>query len=200
MGIELEKIRNHKLSIIGLNDISRSSVVITLLERDHGYDLLFEVRSSKISDQPGDICLPGGRIEPDESSKQAAIREMCEELLVQESQIELIGRMDIFHTENAVIYPYVAVLHDYHGSFSRDEVEKVFAVPYEFFESHEPEVYDVNFVPVLGDNFPYDRINGGRNYPWRKRVTHEMFYQYEDHTIWGITARIINAFVKCQND
>ncbi len=198
MGIDLDKIRNHKLSIIGINDISRSSVVITLLERKAGYDLLFEVRSSKISDQPGDICLPGGRIESDESSKQAAIREMREELLVRESQIELLGRMDIFHTENAVIYPYVAILHDYNGSFSSDEVERVFSVPYEFFESHEPEVYDISFKPVIGDDFPFDRINGGKNYPWRKRVTHELFYQYEDHTIWGITARIVNAFVKSQ--
>ena len=198
MGIDLDKIRNLKLSIIGINDISRSSVVITLLERKAGYDLLFEVRSSKISDQPGDICLPGGRIESDESSKQAAIREMREELLVRESQIELLGRMDIFHTENAVIYPYVAILHDYNGSFSSDEVERVFSVPYEFFESHEPEVYDISFKPVIGDDFPFDRINGGKNYPWRKRVTHELFYQYEDHTIWGITARIVNAFVKSQ--
>ncbi len=199
MGIDFDKIRNHKLSVIGINDISRSAVVITLLERDAGYDLLFEVRSSRISDQPGDICLPGGRIESDESSKQAAIREMREELLVQESQIELLGRMDILHTENAVIYPYVAILHDYNGSFSSDEVERVFSVPYEFFESHEPEVYDISFKPVIGEDFPFDRINGGRNYPWRKRVTHELFYQYGNYTIWGITARIVNAFVKAQS-
>lgn len=187
------------MSIIGLDDISKSAVMITLLKLDAGYELLFEVRSGKISDQPGDICLPGGRIESNESSKQAAIRELCEELCVQESQIELLGRMDIFHTENAVIYPHVAILHDYNGGFSSDEVERVFFVPYDFFENNEPEVHDVIFKPVMDENFPFDRINGGRNYPWRKRVTHELFYQYENYTIWGITARIVNAFVKAQS-
>ena len=43
------------------------------------YRLLIEVRASGIS-QAGDPCFPGGRIEPGETPRQAAARELREEL------------------------------------------------------------------------------------------------------------------------
>ena len=62
-------------SIIGEGDMKRSAVAIALTEED---DVIFEIRSERITHQPGDICLPGGGLEKDETPVQAAVREMME--------------------------------------------------------------------------------------------------------------------------
>lgn len=38
-----------------------SAVLIPLIKKNDGYHILFEVRSNKLSQQPGEICFPGGR-------------------------------------------------------------------------------------------------------------------------------------------
>ncbi len=65
-------------------------------QENDGYHILFEVRSNKLSQQPGEICFPGGRREHDETSMETSIRETCEELLISESNIKLYGPLDYF--------------------------------------------------------------------------------------------------------
>lgn len=36
-----------------------SAVMIPLIKKNDGYHILFEVRSNKLSQQPGEICFPG---------------------------------------------------------------------------------------------------------------------------------------------
>ena len=55
-------IKEHKPSIIGLDQCLKSAVCIALLDTPEGLSLLFERRSSKIDAQPGDICFPGGKL------------------------------------------------------------------------------------------------------------------------------------------
>ena len=69
-----------------------SAVMIPLIKKNDGYHILFEVRSNKLSQQPGEICFPGGRREHDETSMETSIRETCEELLISESNIKLKNR------------------------------------------------------------------------------------------------------------
>lgn len=44
--------------------------------------VLFEVRSSSRSSQPGEICFPGGAVSAGETKQEAVLRETEEELLV----------------------------------------------------------------------------------------------------------------------
>ena len=90
----------------------------------------------------------------------------------------------------------VGMLNDYKYTFSRDEVSEVFTVPVEFFMNEEPEIYEVSSQIMPDEDFPYHLIQGGRNYKWRRTKVIEMFYRYESHIIWGMTARIINAFIE----
>jgi 8-oxo-dGTP pyrophosphatase MutT (NUDIX family) len=62
----LQIIKDHTPDIIGNTRMFYGAVVIPLIETKDGYDVLFEVRSSKIEAQPGDICLPGGAMEGEE--------------------------------------------------------------------------------------------------------------------------------------
>ena len=105
--------------------------------------------------------------------------------------------MDVFLTEYGnLVYPYAAILRDYEGTYSEDEVAEVFTVPLKFFLETEPEEFFAKVGSEPEENFPFDRIHGGRDYPWRKSRRAIYFYSYEGWEIWGMTARIMKAFVR----
>ena len=195
MNYDIKKICNHIPKFIGEEKFFKAAVSILLIETEKGYEVLFQVRSTNIPDQPGDICLPGGSLEEGESPFDAAVREACEELLIEPNQIEIIGQSDIFYNYNILIYPFVGILHDYKFTYSSNEVAEVFTVPLDFLVNTEPDIYTVDSIITPGDDFPYHLIYGGKDYKWRKRKIDEYFYHYNGHEIWGMTARIINAFV-----
>jgi hypothetical protein len=85
---------------------------------------------------------------------------------------------------------------NYTGSFSREEVAEVFLAPISFFETTPAKVYTVDWKPVFPEDFPFDKIYGGRNYGWRPRKSRIRFYEYEGRVIWGMTARIIENYVR----
>ena len=190
----IDRIRSHTPVPIGLDNARKSSVCIPLIKTGSCWDVLFEVRAETISGQPGDVCFPGGGIEPGESPSEAAVRECCEELLIDKTRISLIGPVDFVHSENFIVYPFAVVLSDYEGSFSPDEVGRVFRVPLDFFIKTEPERFRVDSLVRPEEKFPYERIRGGVNYQWRTRSSDQLFYEYDGTTIWGLTARIIHAF------
>ena len=193
---DLSIFKTHKPRLIGEEDFFKAAVLIALIENGEDYDVLFEVRSSQIPDQPGDVCFPGGAVESGESYEAAAVRETCEELLIKPEQIKIIGASDIMHIRNTMIYPYVGMLTDYRDSFSEDEVAEVFRVPLKFFFETEPDKYVVDAMAQPEEGFPYELIQGGRDYKWRVMHTVELFYQYEGHVIWGLTTRMLDAFLK----
>ena len=109
----LEKLKNHKSTLIGIEELRKYAVCIPLMPGPDGYQVLFEVRSANIKSQPGDVCFPGGRMEPGETPDETAVRETMEELLVEEKQLRLIGLMDPYLSESGnLVYPYAAVLED----------------------------------------------------------------------------------------
>ena len=193
---KLENLRDYQATFIGLEACKKSAVCIPLIETDHEYNVLFEVRSSHIAHQPGDICFPGGMMESGESYEQTAIRETMEELLVTREQIQIIGPMDIFWGSTILVHPYAAILKDYKGSYSTDEVAETFCVPMSFFLNTKPEIYQNRMHVIPEEDFPYERIHGGKNYGWRERREDVYFYQYRDRTIWGMTARMMESFAK----
>lgn len=193
---DLEVFREHEPRLLRDSTCREAAVMIPLIKRQDGYDILFEVRSSTVGDQPGDICFPGGAIEEGEDALTAVVRECCEELLIGPSDIEVIGGSDFFHNFGVVIYPFVGTLTDYDGTFSTDEVSEVFTVPLDFFLETEPEFHCNEWKVPKGQDFPYELINGGEDYKWRKMIQEHPFYFYGDRVIWGITARILYGAVK----
>ncbi len=197
---EMEKITKmikvHKPDIIGINRCRRSAVCIPIVDTDEGPALLFQKRSSKIPHQPGDICFPGGMVEKGETAEEAAIREICEELLIPKADVEMIGASDYIHMERLVVYPFVVKLKNYKNTFSTDEVDEVFTIPFSWFSENEPEFYKIESVLQPEEAFPYERIVGGRNYRWRNRGETVYFYQYQDRAVWGLTAKILKSFLE----
>ncbi len=195
---DLDFLRRYKPTLIGLREAKKAAVCIPMIGTEDGWDILFEVRASDIGIQPGDICFPGGHLKEGEGTWEAAVREIREELLIQNDQIEQIGLMDVFGAggANLYVYPYAVLLKGYENTFSSQEVEKVFRVPLSWFCNNDPEVYYTSMKIEPQEGFPYERIHGGRDYNWRERREDVLFYQYKEYTIWGMTAKIIHSFVE----
>ncbi len=160
--------------------------------------IVFEVRSPKLSWQPGDICFPGGAVEPgDPSPLAAALRETKEELFLDESRIHVWGPLDYVESPIGVlIHPFAACIDadPQELSFSRDEVDRLLTVPLSWFDSQEPEISAMEIATR-----PAPAGEGEGALPWQKRGTyHVRTYRYvsggETYKIWGITAQILDNF------
>ena len=77
----------------------RLGAVLALLE-PLGQDdakLVYTRRQAHLSSHPGQISFPGGRIDPGESPEQAALREGHEEVALDPSTVEVVGRLPSFY-------------------------------------------------------------------------------------------------------
>ena len=197
---DLSFFENRRPGVFSDRPLRRSAVMIPVLETSKGQQLLFEQRSEALRTQPGDICFPGGQVEDGETPRQAALREICEELLVEPGQVRILGPADVFAGAARQIHPFVCVLSDYAGDFNRDEVARTFTVPLAWLLAQEPKVYRMSWKPQLPEDFPFDKIHGGRDYGWRRMEEEILFYEYGELVIWGLTAKLVRAFVQAVNE
>ena len=173
-----------------------AAVLIPLIPgKSGGTEILFEQRALDLDVQPAEICFPGGGIEVGETPLEAAVRETCEELLLQREQIRVLGETE--GTRNAgiiTIHAFLGELSDYTGTYFKQEVDHVFSVPVSWFMEHEPETYMATVTTIPDEDFPFELIPGGRDYPWRSRRHPIYFYRHPEGVIWGLTALILHTF------
>jgi len=192
---KLEQIFNNRDSNV-IGEFNKSAVMILLREDSGELSIVFEVRALKLRSQPGDVCLPGGKIEQDENPREASLRETMEELNLERDQIEIIGDMDYYISPYGnIIYAFIGKLKYGEINPNGDEVHHIFKVPLKFFLEHEPLLYKMEIGPINQDGFPFHLINGGKGYKFRKGYLDEYFYEYNNYIIWGFTAQIIKSFI-----
>lgn len=193
------KVQQHTTHILDSHKYIHSAVLLPLIQQEDGrYSLLFEVRSRHLKTQPGEICFPGGHIQPeDDSEEEAALRETCEELGVSPGSLELWGSLDILITPfMQIIYPFVGLLKEPQNiKPNPEEVEEIFTVPLELLLNLSPEYHEITIEAQPPEDFPFHKIPHGRNYRWRKARWPELFYEFEGRIVWGLTARILHHFL-----
>ncbi|NYE04547.1 8-oxo-dGTP pyrophosphatase MutT (NUDIX family) [Bacillus niacini] len=193
------KLKNHTPSILGSDKFSRYAVMVPLIEKEDGIHVLFEVRSLQLRRQPGEICFPGGRIDPqDLDEKSAAIRETMEELGINRENLTEVYPLDFMISPfGMMIYPFAAMMKNPEEIQPNPaEVGEIFTVPLTYFMENNPDIYNIHFKVEPEENFPFDLIVGGENYNWRTRALDEYFYLYEEKAIWGLTAKILSHFIE----
>lgn len=203
---DIDKFKNVGTKILSPTYQMHSSVVLPVIEITGEDHILFELRNSKLKHQPGEVSFPGGRVEKDEESRAAAIREFCEEIEAEESQLEIISRIFEYATPTrGLIHCYLARIDkNIDLSISNDEVERLFTVPISFFKDQNPLVFKNASVIVPDEKLELsgllERLNiplkGEESYSWPTLYYDIPFYEYEEFIIWGITANMVRNFVE----
>jgi len=157
--------------------LKRAAVLIPLVPHDHGWCILFSLRSINLAAHSGQISFPGGGVETGEALEAAAIREAREEVGIATERVEVIGRLDDLVTHSGfLVAPFVGVIDqriDY--VLQASEVDEVFEVPIEALLS--PQQPEVRYVPFRNRRYP------------------AYFYRHNQYEIWGLTGRILKHFL-----
>ena len=140
--------------------------------------LIFTVRSETLPSHKGQISFPGGSIDPEDASPEAAaLREAQEEIGLDPAEVEVVGRLDDMPTfvSGYVVSPVVGVL-DSRPELTPNpaEVAHVLEIPL------EDLVDDVRREPGFSER--------GRTYPTEAWV-------WNEHVIWGVTARLLRELL-----
>jgi coenzyme A diphosphatase NUDT7 len=192
--------QTRKRGILGEASYKKTAVLIPLIQTDQGLSILFEKRANTLRRQAGEICFPGGHMEPsDGDPRQTALRETSEELQIPQGAIHILGELDIVVTHaQMIIYPFVGrIEHAQPIQANPFEVEYVFTVPINRLLKMEPLRHDVAVSVQPDDSFPFHLIPGGKQYAWRIGKVPQLFYEIDSHVIWGLTAKILHHFLEC---
>lgn len=184
----------------GIQDVAAEyAVLVPLVEEAGELRLLFEVRASGMRRQPGEICFPGGQMEPGETGKMCALRETEEELGIPAEKIRVIAPLDcLFHQSGMLLHPVLAQVES--GALkglrlNAAETAEAFTVPLSFFLTHAPVIQTYALEPRVGEDFPYERMGLSRDYPWQSGQVEVPIYLWEGRTIWGLTGRVVRNLV-----
>lgn len=192
-----------KLKKILDSEKSYASVLIPIVNVGDGYEILFEVRSQSIPIQPGEVCLPGGRLNENEINLplEAAKRETEEELGLSEEKYKIFHSLSPIESPRGVIFPFAALVS---RNFNIDklninpkEVESVFSVPIRYFIKNQPKIHKIKVKYIPDEDFPKELVPDEYHEVWKHENLYNVyFYQFENYpVIWGITARIIARFI-----
>lgn len=166
----------------GADEIKRdgqrqASVLMPLIKR-RDWMVLLTKRPMTMPRHPGQISFPGGRREPFETAMDAALRETQEEVGIEPSDVNLLGRLPSFDAVSDYrVTPYVGVV---------DPLAKIIPCPREVEDAFE---VPFSFVMNAANHIPRDV-----NFDGREHRLYDMPYESVDGThrnIWGMTAMMM---------
>ncbi len=169
------------------------AVLVPLVRENGQLCLLFEVRSGKLNMQPGEVCFPGGGMEPGETPLDCALRETEEELGLPSEEIEILGSLDyVIHLSGFPVFPILARLSDNWAeniTLNPAEVDEIFTIPLSHLRYTPPQKARVERKFHSLDPLPENERRLIEEYP-RRDLLPMLFWEYDGHLLWGMTARI----------
>jgi 8-oxo-dGTP pyrophosphatase MutT (NUDIX family) len=152
----------------------RAATLILLYPGEHGVTFPLTVRHSALPHHPGQISLPGGRIDVDESGEHAALRETHEEIGVPRDTVRVLGPLSTLWVvvSNHVVQPFVAVT----------DTRPVF----------QPDAREVEHLIEMPLSALHDEAVIGSELRMRDHIAVEVpCFTWHDQQIWGATAMIL---------
>ena len=158
-----------------------AAVLVPLYEADGETIVILIKRPETMPSHQGEIAFPGGKLEPgvDVDLQAAALREAHEEIGLDPSTVDVVRRLDGIGTyaTRFTITPFVGFL------AARPEL-----VP------NPGEVVRVLHVPLSA--LLDDEVYRAERWQTEVREGFEVhFYDLDDETVWGATARILTSFL-----
>lgn len=154
-----------------------AAVLLAMIERGNGLQVLFTRRTEAMRHHAGQISFPGGRIEQvDLDPVAAALREAREEVGLERDLALPLGYIDPFVTITGFhVFPVVAKVHPaFEARIDPSEVAEAFEVPLEFLL----DAGNVRHVEV----------------EYQGRTRRLLEFHYGGHRIWGATAAMLVNF------
>lgn len=159
-----------------------AAVLLPLVERSAGLQVLLTRRADHLQDHPGQISFPGGRIQPgDPGPREAALREFQEELGVAAGLVDVAGYLPAHAVVTGfVVTPVVGfVPAAVRLRPDPEEVAEAFEVP-------------LDFLLDAGNATTGTRLVRGIELPYWE-------YSYSGRRIWGATAQILRTLANIVN-
>ena len=154
-----------------------SAVLILLYPKNNTFNFILTLRSNKVESHKGQISLPGGVQEKNESLEQTALRETNEEIGVLPKIIELLGNLSTIYIpfSGFNIYPYVGWTESVPDlQASEDEVEKI--------------------IEVSIDELIDDTNQRKKNTTIRGVPVTMPYFNLNNEIVWGATSMILSEF------
>lgn len=155
----------------------QASALILLYPGAAGPVVPLTIRRDDLLHHPGQISLPGGRVDPGERPDEAALRETHEEIGANPSDIRLVGALSPLWVivSNYVVRPFVGVT-DRRPDFQLAPRE----------------------VTALLEA-PLDEVRDARRLRWLRRSREGLPIEYPcfdlaGHQVWGATAMMLGEF------
>jgi 8-oxo-dGTP pyrophosphatase MutT (NUDIX family) len=159
---------------------ARAAATLLLVYPGAGGELTvpLTVRHADLRAHAGEISLPGGSVDADDASHEAAaLREAEEEIGVDPASVAIAGVLDDvwIPVSNFELRPYVGMAAERPMLHPRaDEVAEIIELP---------------LPHLLADDAVSEELIEGPGWQLRAAV-----YRYEGHRIWGATARTLAMF------
>jgi 8-oxo-dGTP pyrophosphatase MutT (NUDIX family) len=156
----------------------RAAVLIPLFKKNGEYHVLLTRRTDKVGTHKGQISFPGGKRDEGEDLLSTALREAKEEMGIEEKDVRILGELDDMCTISSdfCIAPFVGLIpYPYPFRINRHEIEEIIEVP----------------LSIFLDETKFREEVRSRN----GELVSIYFYQHDEHTIWGATARILKQLM-----
>ncbi|ETN00461.1 hypothetical protein PPTG_18137 [Phytophthora nicotianae INRA-310] len=153
---------------------ARAAVVIPLCTFESEPSVLFTLRSLTVGKHKGEVCFPGGMVDPNDSCIEGTcLREMNEEVGLAPEGVDVLGvlRCDwssVTSITGIAVTPvvgFIGEMSDRTVAINEDEVESLFTVPLRDLMNQDNWIRHSNATPVF---------TGG------------------PHVIWGLTAYLLD--------
>ncbi len=156
-----------------------SAVLVVVADGDHGAEVLLTRRSESLNSHRGEISFPGGRVDAGETFEAAALREAHEEVALSPAAVRLGGRLDPISTmvTRSFIVPVVGTVEQRPSLRpAADEVDRIIWVP--LVDLTRADTFREEIWPFNGEPRPM------------------FFFELDDETIWGATARLLHQLLR----
>ena len=157
-----------------LSVMKTAAVLIGFFEKENNWYFPLIKRPMHEKNHPGQIALPGGARENNETLEETALREAFEEVGIIPNNVEIIGKLTPLPVpvSNYLIYPFVGIINkEPEWKINKDEVAEL-------------------IILKLDDLIEAD--NGySENWDLRGNKVKVPVFKLSDKTIWGATATVL---------